>query len=125
MERPRDTRYTRYTRQERLAEVGASGQARIAAARVASRAGGLAGEVEALYLAGAGVGTLVVDDAATAAAAKALAPDVCVHVAREPREDGGDAALDRAIAGLAPGAREVGEGAWRALVALRAALEAA
>ena len=120
----------RFTRQQRLLEVGAAGQARIAAARLSPRARGLAGEVEALYLAGAGVGTLVVDDAKAGETAAALAPDVRIVVASA--DTGGSvAAADRTaplpapIAGLVAGARDVGEGAWRALVALRAVLEAA
>ena len=120
----------RFTRQQRLLEVGAAGQARIAAARLSPRARGLAGEVEALYLAGAGVGTLVVDDAKAGETAALLAPDVRIVVASA--DTGGSvAAADRTaplpapIAGLVAGARDVGEGAWRALVALRAVLEAA
>lgn len=120
----------RFTRQQRLLEVGAAGQARIAAARLSPRARGLAGEVEALYLAGAGVGTLVVHDAKAGETAAALAPDVRIVVASA--DTGGSvAAADRTaplpapIAGLVAGARDVGEGAWRALVALRAVLEAA
>jgi len=45
----------RYTRQERLAEIGRTGQARIASARVELRLNGLAAQVAAKYLAGAGV----------------------------------------------------------------------
>lgn len=51
----------RYLRQQTVAAVGALGQARITAGVVALEGQGLDAEVAALYLAGAGVGTLQVD----------------------------------------------------------------
>ena len=48
----------KYARQVRLAEIGAAGQEKIAAAEVVA-ARGLAGDIEARYLAAAGVGRVV------------------------------------------------------------------
>ena len=52
----------RYSRQARLAEIGAEGQALLAGAEVCVVSPGLAGDIEARYLARAGVGTVRVDD---------------------------------------------------------------
>ncbi len=92
----------RFTRQSRLAEVGASGQARICAAHVSISSAGFAGEVEAKYLAAAGVG------------------DVTPRAEQEPKSSH----FPDEFASLDPAAREVAEGAYAALVSLRKVLEA-
>ncbi len=69
----------RYSRQLVLADVGGHGQERL---RAATRTA--ASEVEALYLAAAGVGTLLVPSAAIAEAVRALNPLVRVEVADVP-----------------------------------------
>ena len=71
-----DEELRRYSRQMILREVGGLGQARLrrATARAAS-------ELEALYLAGAGVGVVEVPSEAIASAARALNPLVEVRVA--------------------------------------------
>lgn len=109
----------RTTRQRRLVEVGEAGQARLAALAARVAGAGIAARVEALYLAGAGVGALVVEDDTVAEAARALNPEVDVRVEERvaaPAEVPSD------IAALAPGARDVAEGALRALLTLRGAL---
>jgi hypothetical protein len=70
-----DDEIRRYSRQLALAEVGGRGQERLRAARVTATS-----EVEALYLAAAGVGALVVATAAQADAVRALNPGVQVSV---------------------------------------------
>jgi len=111
----------RHSRQSRLADVGPQGQARIARALAVVPGQGLAAEVAARYLAGAGVAALRVRDEATAAAARSMDPGVRVTV--EPGL--GDTAPDEAtlLAMLTdPAARAVASGALLALRVLRAAL---
>lgn len=110
----------RHSRQSRLADVGAQGQQRIARIVAAVPGTGLAADVAARYLAGAGVAAVRVKDEATAAAARAVDPGVRVEVV---------AALPDALPGderpqvLAdPAARAVAAGALLALQVLRAAL---
>lgn len=93
----------RYSRQTRLREVGAEGQERLCAAAVRLGSSGAVRAVEERYVRAAG---MHVDDARPT-----------VDPARVDRE------ADPAPLGLrhAP-AREVGEGALRALVAIRAVL---
>src|SRR5579859_7765364 len=109
----------RYVRQMRLIEVGAEGQARLARARVEIRVGGLAGEVAARYLAGAGIGSLRVSDPACADAARAIDPTVRIEPlsrceASAPREE---------LALADPSARDLARGSLLALRAVRAALD--
>ena len=75
MARFSDEEVRRYSRQMVLPELGGVGQERLRATRAAA-----ASEVEALYLAAAGVGTLVVPSEEVAAAARALNPLVTVEV---------------------------------------------
>ncbi|MDP9036592.1 MAG: HesA/MoeB/ThiF family protein, partial [Myxococcota bacterium] len=70
----------RYARQRKLAEVGAAGQGRIGRLTVDVKLDGLAADVAARYLAGAGVRAIRVRDAAFAEAARALAPALHVEV---------------------------------------------
>ncbi len=118
----------RHTRQRRLLEVGSAGQQRIARARVDVPLAGLAAEVAARYLAGAGVGVLRVADREAAEGARQVDPAVIL-------EDGtsGEACtadLDgRAESSVddrfeSPSARALAEGARLALRALREALAA-
>ena len=70
-----DEEIRRYGRQIVLREVGGRGQERLRAATVRA-----ASELAALYLAGAGVGRILVGSAAIAEAARALNPLVTVEV---------------------------------------------
>ena len=70
-----DEEIRRYARQIVLPEVGGAGQEKLRAATIAA-----ASEVEALYLAAAGVGTIVVPSAEIAEAARALNPLCRVEV---------------------------------------------
>ena len=107
----------RHGRQSRLAEIGAEGQERIAAATAEVRSGGLAGEVATRYLAGAGIGALRVRDPALAPIAAAVDPAVRVEVAAgAPESPGPDPFFrDPAAAALARGAREALREIQRAL----------
>jgi hypothetical protein len=79
---------------------------------------GFAGEIEARYLAGAGVGALRVSDNGHAAAARAVDAEVRVEVARV----GSPSDVPAPFAELDAPVREVAEGALRALAAVRAVL---
>jgi hypothetical protein len=102
--------------------VGAAGQERIAAATVEVRADGLAGEVAARYLAGAGVGCLRVHDGALAAAAAAIDPSVRVEQAGASPAPG-PSSTDESCGFRDPLARDVARGAREALRTLRALIE--
>jgi hypothetical protein len=108
----------RHGRQMRLAEVGSTGQAGIAAACVEVGAVGLSAEVTARYLAGAGVGTIRGrgdDLAATIAAVDpSLRVEVVAGMSPPPVSDDFDL--------RDPVARDVARGARVALRALRAVL---
>ncbi len=88
----------RYTRQIRLPEIGEEGQARLGAATIAPSGQGEARTVEATYLRLAGIGTVRDDEVG------ALDVDVASLGVRDPA------------------ARDVAEGALRALAAIRGAL---
>jgi hypothetical protein len=95
------------------------------------RSAGLAGEVEARYLAGAGVGSLVVLDDDIARAARSVNTRATVRTAAEhdrdlaPHPAAGTPGEDPAWAeALSTPARDVALGAHRALVSLRRALAA-
>jgi molybdopterin-synthase adenylyltransferase len=77
-----DDEIRRYARQIVLPEVGGTGQEALRAATATATS-----EVEALYLAAAGVGTIVVPSEAVAAAARALNPLVRVDVGNVPAAD--------------------------------------
>jgi hypothetical protein len=97
----------KHGRQIRLAEIGEAGQARLASRAVAPCGQGLAREIEETYLSRAGV--RVREDGVRAG---------------EGDGDGAPLRVDPALLGLRrAGAREVGEGALRALAAIRALLE--
>ena len=103
-----DTR-VRYGRQTRLPEIGEAGQARLMAADVVLGGAGDARTVEAAYVARAGMH--VVDDATAEAKAKTTA-----------LADGSDQLHADALTSLGlkdSVAREVGDGALRALLAMR------
>jgi molybdopterin/thiamine biosynthesis adenylyltransferase len=74
-----DDEIRRYSRQIVLAEVGGVGQERLRATTATA-----ASEVEALYLAAAGVGRVIVPSEAIAEAARALNPLVRVEVGNVP-----------------------------------------
>jgi hypothetical protein len=109
----------RHGRQSRLAEIGAEGQGRIAAATAEVRSVGLAGEVATRYLAGAGFGALRVRDASLAPVAAAVDPAVKVEVVEAPPELASPSPdpffRDPAAAALARGAREALREIQRAL----------
>ncbi len=90
----------RLSRQSRLPEVGEEGQARLVAATVHVPREGLAADLTARYLSGAGVG-----------------------VQRDADDVGAPPGPPWAVS-LHPAAAEVALGAWRALEAIRRALEA-
>jgi hypothetical protein len=108
----------RYARQTKLSGVGEPGQLRIANARIDVPLDGLAGEVAARYLAGAGVGRLRVRTARIAAAARSVDPAVFVDVSESlpPAVIGPSTLQDRS-------AQDVERGARFALDALRAVIE--
>ena len=108
----------RHSRQVRLAEIGEEGQARIQATTAHVEAEGLAGAIEARYLAGAGVGRIAVVSEVIGAAARAV--DASVQIVAEARVD---LRLGEppAFGVNDPVAREVAIGAWRALAHLRRA----
>lgn len=91
-----DEEIRRYARQIVLPEVGGAGQEKLRAATVAA-----ASEVEALYLAAAGVGTIVVPSAEIAAAVRALNPLCRVEVGN--------------VAAAEPSVEQSALFAWRAL----------
>jgi len=72
----------RYSRQIVLPEVGGVGQERLRAATVVA-----ASEVEALYLAAAGVGTVIVPSEEVAAAVRALNPLVRAEIGNVTRSE--------------------------------------
>jgi molybdopterin/thiamine biosynthesis adenylyltransferase len=79
MSRFADEEIRRYGRQMVLPEVGGVGQARLRQTHAVAT-----GEVEALYLAAAGIGILTVPTAEIAAAARALNPLVEVRISAGP-----------------------------------------
>lgn len=86
---------------------------------------GFAGEIEARYLAGAGVGILTVNDYAQARAAVAVDPSVRVEVVDGTADNHAENSHEKAVtlppilAALDPAARDLAEGAFRALHTLR------
>ena len=112
---------SRHVRQVLLAEIGEVGQARLASGSATVDVGGAAGDIEVRYLAGAGVGRIVVADALTADAARAIDPVARVEIDPHTRPVRGDA--PHATFGIRdPAARDVALGAWRALDTLRTLL---
>jgi hypothetical protein len=111
----------RHSRQSRLTDVGPEGQARIARTVAVVPGQGIAAEVAARYLAGAGVAVVRVSDEATAAAARAVDPGVRVEVEPELAAPVPDEVEVPAVL-TDPAARAVATGALLALRNLRAAL---
>lgn len=101
----------RHGRQIRLPEIGEAGQERLSASEVVLQAAGDAREVEAAYLARAGV--RVVDDASAAAAARARSE-------AEGLPDHGEVLATLGIRDAS--VRDVADGALRALIAMRKVL---
>jgi len=110
----------RHARQIKLVEVGGAGQARIGAARVDVPDSGLAGEVAARYLAGAGVGRIRVRAERIAAIARAIDPAISVEVIHAGEAD--LRGLGEASDLHDSAAQAVERGARFALAALRDAL---
>ena len=111
---------SRHARQARLAEVGERGQAVLAASTAVVKGEGLAAEVEARYLAGAGVGTLIVGAEAVARVAREADPSVHVEV-RDVVGDDPEAPVALGLESAA--AMALATGAYRALVRVCALLE--
>jgi hypothetical protein len=111
----------RHTRQTRLIEVGSEGQAWIARAEIGIPGQGLAAEMAARYLAGAGVAALRVREEAAAAAARAVDSSVAVVIDPSlPQAPGSTPLVNQLLDD--PSARAAAEGALFALRALRDAL---
>jgi hypothetical protein len=104
----------RHSRQARLAGIGAEGQARLAGATVDVGLDGLAAEVAARYLAGAGVGRLRVRTDEAARGARATDERVQIEV-----EPGLGDAQGETLALRDPAAVELARGALCALRAIR------
>jgi molybdopterin/thiamine biosynthesis adenylyltransferase len=92
MARFTDEEVKRYARQMVLAQVGGVGQERLREAAADARS-----EVEALYLAAAGVGRLRVPSEAIAERVRALNPLVAVSVWGDALEDTVEQASERAL----------------------------
>jgi hypothetical protein len=103
----------------RLGDVGAAGQARIASALARVPGDGPAALVAARYLAGAGVGRIVVRSDALARAAARVDGALRVEIDPLLPAEAGDDAFDLRD----PAARAVASGARSALQALRGILE--
>jgi hypothetical protein len=106
MARFSDDEMRRYSRQLVLAEVGGVGQERLRAATLRA-----ADEVEALYLAAAGVGTIEVPSPAIADAVHALNPGVRAFVATSDSTAGNSAAGNSAAGNSAAGNSAAGNSA--------------
>jgi hypothetical protein len=111
----------RHDRQVRLAGVGEAGQARVARVRVDVGLDGLAADVAARYLAGAGVACVRVRETSLCDGARAIDGGVRVEVA-PALADAPEANAPVDVAD--PVAREAARGALLALRVLRAALAA-
>ena len=101
MARFSDEEVRRYARQMVLPELGGIGQERLRAARATASS-----EIEALYLAAAGVGTIEVPTETIAAAARALNPLVSVSVYAGASTN--DTVVDGSLRALATLKREIG-----------------
>jgi hypothetical protein len=107
-------------RQSKLAEIGAAGQARIAASTADVRLAGLAGAVCVRYLVGCGVGALRVRDPRLIQVAQAASPSQIVVVIDDlPDERPPPLDLTDAVA------REFAQGANEALRLVRAMIDLA
>lgn len=103
----------------RLADVGAERQEKLLSASARVTGEGLTARVEALYLAGAGVGTLVAP-APAASAARALSSEICIEEGEGV--DAEHAVVEAAFRDLDASAAAVASGALRALRTLRSVL---
>lgn len=108
----------RFTRQIRLAEVGEAGQAKLTAARIEPRTQGFARTVEAMYLRAAGVGGEGVAPREGAEGEATVARAGAEGDAAAART-GGAGASPRGLGLQHAAPREVAEGAYAALVAMR------
>ncbi len=103
-----DVQVVRYARHLILPDVGGAGQRRLLDATAQVDGAGAAREEAALFLAAAGVGTLIIDDAAVASRVQALNDDVRVVAPGDEAapetpwrcEALGDRRLDGALAAL-------------------------
>jgi hypothetical protein len=109
----------RHTRQVRLAEIGEVGQERIEATTAYVDDEGIAGTLEARYLAGAGVGKIATASPGIADAARAVDPNVHLIEGARVRLGHGE---PPPFGIKDPVALEVARGAWRALAHVRRAV---
>ena len=109
----------RHTRQVRLADVGEEGQARLEATTGFVETDGLAGVVEARYLAGAGGGKISTGYEAIGDVARAVDATIQIVAARRAPLGHGE---PPAFGVKDPVAMEVALGAWRALAHVRRAI---
>jgi hypothetical protein len=108
----------RYTRQARLAEVGEPGQAKLSEGEACIASVGVAAVVSARYAAGAGLGSLRVREPLALDAARSV--DARMPVVIDAGLAAAASSLSPAwLAELDPGARDVAQGAYEALVAIR------
>ena len=118
---------SRHARQARLEEVGDAGQRRLEESTCTVRGAGLAAEVEARYLVGAGVGRVLVSDPEAAHRSREVDTSVDVSILTIP-DDEREVEPTAAVAdpewasSLSVPAREVALGAYRALSSLRRVL---
>jgi hypothetical protein len=111
----------RHARQERLEGVGPDGQRRIARARADVGLDGFAADVAARYLAGAGLASLCVRDAALGRGAAGIDARVRLEVDPALPAAAGD---ERVLLLEHPVARDLARGAMHALRVVRDALAA-
>jgi molybdopterin/thiamine biosynthesis adenylyltransferase len=99
----------------RLPEVGREMQAKLRASSVRVTGSDSSARVEALYLAGAGVGKLSAHES-IASAARALNPEVSIDAHDDANED---RALDAQLTSMDPAAARIATGALAALRSMK------
>ena len=106
--------FGRYARQMRVAEVGREMQGNLRGASAVVIGGDLAAQVEALYLAGAGVGTICVDRAIQNQINRINSEIIVKANAHESER-----AIDQRVRSLDPAAAQIASGALAALARMK------